>query len=93
VLAAANRDPERFEDPLEFRLDRPNAREHLGFGFGPRLCIGANLARAEAIELVEALLDRFPDLMLDEEAEEPTMSGHMPRSYSPLPARWTVPDA
>jgi cytochrome P450 len=90
VLAAANRDPSHFEDPLEFRLDRENAREHLGFGFGPRLCIGANLARAEAAETVEELLERFPDIMLDKDGVEPSMSGHMPRSYSPLPARWTV---
>jgi cytochrome P450 len=90
LLAAANRDPEKFEDPLEFRLDRPNSREHLGFGFGPRLCIGANLARAEAVETIEALLQRFPDLTLDEQGERPTMSGHMPRSYSPLRTRWTA---
>ncbi len=87
LLVSANRDPEKFEDPLDFKMDRKNAREHLGFGFGPRLCIGANLARAEAAEVVEAVLDRYPKITLDETGEQPTMSGHMPKSFSPLPAR------
>lgn len=89
LLGAANRDPKKFDDPLEFRLERPDARDHLGFGFGPRLCIGANLARAEAAELVATLLERFPDLTLDESGPEPVMTGGMPRSFSPLPALWT----
>jgi cytochrome P450 len=89
ILAAANRDPNKFEDPLEFQLERPDARDHLGFGFGPRLCIGANLARAEAAEMVAALLDRFPDMTLDKSGGEPVMTGGMPRSFSPLPACWT----
>ena len=89
VLGAANRDPNKFDEPLEFQLERPDARDHLGFGFGPRLCIGANLARAEAAEMIAALLERFPDITLDETGGEPVMFGGMPRSFRPLPARWT----
>ena len=44
---AANRDPRQFEDPNEFRLDRANGRQHIGFGFGIHTCAGAPLARAE----------------------------------------------
>ena len=44
---AANRDPRRFEDPNEFRIDRPNARAHIAFGRGPHSCPGSPLARAE----------------------------------------------
>jgi cytochrome P450 len=88
MLAAANRDPEAFEDPMEFRLDRDNLHTHLGFGFGPRRCIGANLARAEAVEMVEQLLVAFPDMVLADDEPKPEMSGYMGRSYSPLHARW-----
>ena len=44
---AAGRDPRRFENPNEFRMDRPNAKEHLAFGRGPHACPGGPLARAE----------------------------------------------
>jgi cytochrome P450 len=93
VLSAANRDPEQFEDPLEFRLDRRNVQTHLGFGFGPRRCIGANLARAEAAEMVIQLLDAFPDIEFAERAPAPHMTGNMGRSYTPLHTRLTVPVA
>jgi cytochrome P450 len=88
ILSAANRDPEHFDDPLEFRLDRRNVQTHLGFGFGPRRCIGANLARAEAAEMVRQMLVALPDLEFAEGAPAPEMSGNMGRSYSPLYARW-----
>lgn len=61
-FAAANRDPEVFPDPDTFRLDRPNAREHLTFGVGIHFCLGAALARLEADRILNAALDRFPRL-------------------------------
>lgn len=45
-FSAANRDPEIFEDPHEFRIDR-NPTEHLAFGWGGHFCLGVHLARAE----------------------------------------------
>ena len=54
-LAAANRDPGRWEDPAAFRLNRPKIKEHLAFGRGAHTCAGAPLARVE----VRVLLDRF----------------------------------
>jgi cytochrome P450 len=55
ALAAANRDPRRWEDPAEFRLNRPRIKEHVAFGRGAHTCAGAPLARVE----VAVLLDRF----------------------------------
>jgi cytochrome P450 len=89
VLSAANRDPARFEHPNEFDTQRPNPRDHLAFGLGPRMCIGANLARAEAAEIVALALLRLPGLRWDGDAPRATMHGHMPRSYRPIFARWT----
>ena len=54
-LAAANRDPRRWEDPAEFRLNRPRIKEHVGFGRGAHVCAGAPLARVE----VRVLLEQF----------------------------------
>lgn len=68
IPAAANRDPRRFDDPAAFRLDRPNWRQHLAFGFGIHSCAGAPLARAEALVSAERLLDRMADIGISEKA-------------------------
>jgi cytochrome P450 len=56
---AGNRDAQVFADPWTYDIERPNASAHLGFGYGPHLCIAAHLARLEARELYGALLDSF----------------------------------
>jgi len=71
IPAAANRDPRRFDDPAEFRLDRPNWRQHLAFGSGVHACAGAPLARAEARVSAERLLDRLTDIGISEKAHGP----------------------
>jgi cytochrome P450 len=63
VIGAANRDPGQFANPDVFDLARSPNR-HLGFGFGPHRCIGAQLARAEARIGFERLLERLPHLAL-----------------------------
>ncbi len=56
-FGAANRDPLAFDDPNTFRADR-NPRFHVGFGYGPHLCLGAPLARMEAQAVLRELVDR-----------------------------------
>ena len=64
VLGAANHDPAVFDDPHTLRLDRPNARNHLGFAAGVHYCLGASLAKLEATVAIGTLIRRFPGLEL-----------------------------
>ncbi|HEX2312894.1 MAG TPA: cytochrome P450 [Thermomonospora sp.] len=65
-LAAANRDPSRYEDPGRFDILRPDPG-HISFGGGVHYCIGRALGRAEAEETLHRLFERFPDLTLADE--------------------------
>jgi cytochrome P450 len=58
---SSNRDPARFPDPDRFDVERGNY-EHLGFGGGTHLCLGAHLARMEAEEALGALASRTKEL-------------------------------
>jgi len=62
-LAAANRDPRRWDQPERFDISR-QASGHVGFGFGIHQCLGQMVARLEAETLLEALLPRFSEIRL-----------------------------
>ncbi|OLT11391.1 cytochrome P450 [Pseudonocardia sp. CNS-139] len=73
LVGAANRDPRRFDRPAEFDVHRPDldtrrafsgGADHVGFGLGRHFCVGAQLARAEVVAGVNALLDMAGDLRL-----------------------------
>ena len=63
VMAAANRDPERFPDPDTLDLQRTDNR-HLAFGWAAHFCFGAPLARIEAQIAFTGLLKKFPTLSI-----------------------------
>ncbi|MEZ0053684.1 cytochrome P450 [Mycobacterium sp. MAA66] len=88
LIAGANRDPAVFEHPDEFDTARANARDHVSFGTGVHVCLGAPLARMELQIGLRALFERFPELVL---AGAPTMNdssllrgmNHLPVSLGP----------
>ncbi|MEV7277962.1 cytochrome P450 [Streptomyces sp. NPDC093111] len=69
VLAAADRDPERFDRPGTLDLARRD-NQHLGYGHGIHYCLGAPLARLEGQTALATLLTRLPDLRLGADPEE-----------------------
>ncbi|RZK01232.1 MAG: cytochrome P450 [Novosphingobium sp.] len=78
---AANRDPKRFDNPHDFDMNRPKAKEHLAFGRGAHTCIGAPLARKEVTVSIERLLARMGNIRLDEEFHGP--EGNRRFDYEP----------
>jgi cytochrome P450 len=88
LIGGANRDPAIFERPDEFDTTRANARDHISFGTGIHVCLGAALARMELHIGLQALFQRFPQLAL---AGEPTLNNstllhgikHLPVNLGP----------
>jgi cytochrome P450 len=78
---ASNRDPRVFENPHDFDIDRPNARQHIAFGHGIHTCAGAPLARAEGRVTINRLLDRTTDITISEAEHGPAGD----RRYEYLP--------
>ena len=58
-LAAANRDPLRFDDPAVL-IPHRSPNRHLGFGAGPHRCPGSRLARTETATALRVLLKLMP---------------------------------
>jgi len=86
-LGAANRDPSRYPDPDGFDILRED-KQHISFGDGAHKCLGMHLARLEMRVLLNAVLDRLPELRLDPAAEDPHIHGLIFRSPPNLPVRF-----
>ena len=86
LWAGANWDPAVFADPERFDIDRSMAKPHMGFGFGPHFCAGAELARIETRIAFEALLGRLDQITLNEDESDlshlPSFASHGYRRVS-----------
>ena len=89
LFAAVNRDPQLWDDPDTFRLDRPSHQmhRHFGFGHGPHRCLGAPLARLEGRVVLDLMVRRWPGLHY---VEPPTRTDTMIfRGYTRQLLAWT----
>jgi cytochrome P450 len=80
ALAAANRDPKRWDNPNELVLGRKKILEHVGFGRGKHVCAGAPLARVEVRVIMEKLLKYTSRIDLDRDRHP---NGVSDLSYEP----------
>ena len=87
-IAAANQDPGAFADPDRVDITR-SSLAHLTFGYGPRYCLGAPLARVELQVALSQLASRFPTLRLAVEVDELTMRADvLVGGLTELPVQW-----
>ena len=66
LYASANRDERVFDRPAEFDVARPNAAEHVGFGYGTHGCAGQGLARLESQAVLQAMVTQVDRIELGE---------------------------
>ncbi|WCX44944.1 cytochrome P450 [Pseudomonas aeruginosa] len=87
MVVSANRDPDAFENPDVFDIDR-KLKPSFGFGFGPHMCIGQFIAKVEISCSINAILDLFPNIRLDPSKPAPVIEGAQLRGVSSLPVIW-----
>ena len=86
-MGSANHDESRWDHPEDFDIFRP-LKAHIAFAFGPHRCLGIHLATMETRVVLETLLDRFPTLRLDPDADDVHITGLAFRSPLELPVRF-----
>jgi cytochrome P450 len=86
LLGSANRDERVWDRPDEFDIDRASTVQHVGFGHGIHVCLGAALARLEMRVSLEEILRRLPDYEIDEAACTRVHSGNV-RGWATMPIR------
>ncbi len=82
---SGNRDESIFDDADRFLIDRPNARQHLSFGFGIHRCMGNRLAEMQLRVLWEEILNRFSNVELVGDVER--VPNNFIRGISNVPVR------
>lgn len=87
-IAAANRDPDKYERPNDLWIERP-MRPALSFGFGPHTCMGMHIARVEMEAALDMVLD-LPNLRLDPDYPKPVIRGMQLRGPDNIHVLWDV---
>lgn len=87
AYGSANRDDEVFENPDVYDPLRANVREHLAFGHGIHVCVGAGLARMESNVALKALADRLTALEIVDRESLTYGASYALRGYTALPVR------
>jgi cytochrome P450 len=87
LLGAANRDPDQFDNPEQLDVTRQNVKP-ASFGGGIHYCLGAQLARLETEEALRILLERLPELELDNIDTPEWKQTITLRGVKTLPAHW-----
>lgn len=88
-IASANRDPDRFREPDEFMVDRPDS-DILTFGFGSKFCPGTHMAKQQLLAALEVLLERLPEVRLSVEDRGESPSGCNLRSVASIHCEWAI---
>ena len=84
-MAAANRDPDMFEDPDKFILNRPNIGKHVTFGHGIHHCLGSAVARMEAEKMLDVILDNCSGIEAGSQAKKRQTGGLLTYGLQSLP--------
>lgn len=86
LLGSANRDPDVFDDPDEFRIGRSSTNKLASFGAGTHFCLGAHLARLEANVALAAFARQVDDFEVDESGAQRVHSTNV-RGFATLPVK------
>ena len=84
MLAIACRDPAQFPEPDRYDIGRKNT-QHLAFGYGIHNCIGNTIARASVPLLLQAFVEKFPELRVDGARRRTFKVTARSRHYDSLP--------
>ncbi|MDL4774610.1 MULTISPECIES: cytochrome P450 [Thermomonosporaceae] len=88
---SAGHDETVFPDPERFDVRRPNARDHMVFGYGVHHCVGAALSRLKLEIAFERLTARLPALRLVPGTETTYRKSLVGRGLTTLPVEWPTP--